>query len=59
MITQSFLYNAFFFTYEGVLDHFYGKPANIAAVYFLPFAAATCSVRCCSGASSTPSADAR
>ena len=39
MITQSFLYNAFFFTYEGVLDHFYGKPANIAAVYFLPFAA--------------------
>ncbi|PFG68408.1 MFS transporter [Enemella evansiae] len=39
MITQSFLYNAFFFTYEGVLDQFYGKPANIAAVYFLPFAA--------------------
>ncbi|OYO23961.1 MFS transporter [Enemella dayhoffiae] len=39
MITQSFLYNAFFFTYEGVLGHFYGKPEHVVAIFFLPFAA--------------------
>ncbi len=38
MITQSFLYNAIFFTYSLVLQNFYGQTASSAAVYFFPFA---------------------
>ncbi|NHA67586.1 MFS transporter [Phycicoccus sp. CMS6Z-2] len=38
MITQSFLYNAIFFTYALVLQNFYGKSASEAAIYFFPFA---------------------
>jgi len=38
MITQSFLYNAIFFTSATVLQHFYGKTSSSAALYFFPFA---------------------
>jgi MFS family permease len=38
MITQSFLYNAIFFTYALVLKNFYGLDSSSAAVYFIPFA---------------------
>lgn len=38
MVTQSFLYNAIFFTSSMVLSNFYGKTASEAAVYFIPFA---------------------
>ena len=38
MITQSFLYNAIFFTYALVLQNFYDKSASEAALYFFPFA---------------------
>ena len=38
MITQSFLYNAIFFTYALVLQNFYGLDASGAALYFFPFA---------------------
>jgi MFS family permease len=36
MITQSFLYNAIFFSYALVLEKFYG--VDNAAIYFFPFA---------------------
>ncbi len=38
MITQSFLYNAIFFTYALVLKNFYGISAENSAYYFFPFA---------------------
>lgn len=38
MITQSFLYNAIFFTYSLVLQNFYDLSASDAALYFFPFA---------------------
>ena len=38
MITQSFLYNAIFFTSALVLQNFYGKTPSSAALYFFPFA---------------------
>ena len=38
MITQSFLYNAIFFTYALVLQNFYGLDASAASLYFFPFA---------------------
>lgn len=38
MITQSFLYNAIFFTYSLVLQNFYGQSPSSAALYFFPFA---------------------
>ena len=38
MITQSFLYNAIFFTYALVLQNFYGLNASQASLYFFPFA---------------------
>lgn len=38
MITQSFLYNAIFFTSSLVLQNFYGKTPSSAALYFFPFA---------------------
>ncbi len=37
MITQSFLYNAIFFTYALVLTEFYGVPANKVPIYGLAF----------------------
>jgi MFS family permease len=37
MITQSFLYNAIFFTYGLVLVNFYGVPANRVPIYGLAF----------------------
>jgi MFS family permease len=38
MITQSFLYNAIFFTYALVLKNFYDLSSSQAALYFFPFA---------------------
>ena len=38
MITQSFLYNAIFFTYALVLKNFYDLTSSQAALYFFPFA---------------------
>ena len=38
MITQSFLYNAIFFTYALVLTNFYKVPTGSTALYFFPFA---------------------
>lgn len=38
MITQSFLYNAIFFTSAMVLTHFYGRTESQAALYFFAFA---------------------
>lgn len=38
MITQSFLYNAIFFTYALVLTHFYGLNDSNVQLYFFPFA---------------------
>ena len=38
MVTQSFLYNAIFFTSALVLQNFYGLSASTAALYFFPFA---------------------
>jgi MFS family permease len=37
MITQSFLYNAIFFTYALVLTHFYGISASTVPIYGLAF----------------------
>jgi MFS family permease len=39
MITQSFLYNAIFFTYALVLSKIYGVPTGETAYYFMVFAA--------------------
>jgi MFS family permease len=39
MISQSFLYNAIFFTYGLVLKHFYGVADHDVATYFFAFAA--------------------
>ncbi len=39
MITQSFLYNAIFFTYALVLTKIYGVPGSSTAYYFMFFAA--------------------
>src|SRR5207302_9771119 len=38
MVTQAFLYNAIFFTYALVLQHFYKIPSDRIGVYFFPFA---------------------
>src|SRR5262249_61430160 len=38
MVTQSFLYNAIFFTYALVLTTFYAVPADRIGLYILPFA---------------------
>jgi MFS family permease len=38
MITQSFLYNAIFFSYASVLVHYYGVNDNQTAIYLVPFA---------------------
>jgi MFS family permease len=39
MVTQSFLYNAVFFTYALALSKFYGVPSQQIGMYLLPFAA--------------------
>ena len=44
MITQSFLYNAIFFSYPGVLVTYYGVHQKDTAIYIIPFAVGTCSV---------------
>jgi MFS family permease len=38
MITQSFLYNAIFFTYTLVLGKFYGVPSEVTPLYLVAFA---------------------
>ncbi len=38
MVTQAFLYNAIFFTYALVLQHFYSVPSSSIGYYFFPFA---------------------
>jgi MFS family permease len=38
MVTQAFLYNAIFFTYALVLQHFYGVSKAHTSYYFFPFA---------------------
>jgi MFS family permease len=38
MVTQAFLYNAIFFTYALVLQHFYHIPSDQIGLYFFPFA---------------------
>jgi MFS family permease len=38
MVTQSFLYNAIFFTYATVLTAFYGIPSGSTSRYYIPFA---------------------
>ncbi len=38
MVTQSFLYNAIFFSYALVLTHFYKIPEDQTAYFFIPFA---------------------
>src|SRR5215207_8413831 len=38
MITQSFLYNAIFFTYTLVLTKFYGVSSSSAPIYLIAFA---------------------
>ncbi len=38
MVTQSFLYNAIFFTYALVLENFYGIAKDQTSYYFFPFA---------------------
>ncbi len=38
MATQAFLYNAIFFTYALVLQHFFGVSKSGTAYYFIPFA---------------------
>ncbi|PJJ71832.1 putative MFS family arabinose efflux permease [Diaminobutyricimonas aerilata] len=38
MVTQSFLYNAIFFTYALVLQNFYGTDPSSTAYFFFPFA---------------------
>ncbi|WP_179756458.1 MFS transporter [Kineococcus aurantiacus] len=39
MVTQAFLYNAIFFTYALVLNHFYGVGSSSIGWFFFPFAA--------------------
>ncbi len=39
MVTQSFLYNAIFFSYVLVLQNFYSVPKDQTGYYFFPFAA--------------------
>ncbi len=41
MISQSFLYNAIFFTYTLVLTNFYGVSPRAMPIYFMAFASGT------------------
>jgi MFS family permease len=47
MITQSFLYNAIFFTYALVLTTFYGVSATKVPIYGLAFSVGNLAARCC------------
>ena len=53
MITQSFLYNAIFFTYALVLVKFYGVSATMVPLYGLAFSVGNLWARCCSARCST------
>ena len=53
MITQSFLYNAIFFTYALVLTKFYHVSNNAVPLYGLAFAVGNLACRYCSGTCST------
>ena len=59
MITQSFLYNAIFFTYALVLTRFYHVTDNAVPVYGLAFAVGNLAARCCWATCSTPGAAGR
>jgi MFS family permease len=59
MITQSFLYNAIYFTYGLVLVQFYGVAADKVPLYGLAFAVGNSAGRSCSGRSSTSSVGSR
>ena len=56
MASQSFLYNAIFFTYGLVLTHFYGVAPNAVPHYFYASRSAISSARSSSAGFSTPSA---
>ena len=47
MITQSFLYNAIFFTYALVLTKFYHVSNDAVPLYGLAFAVGNLACRCC------------
>ena len=59
MITQSFLYNAIFFTYALVLINFYHVPSNKVPLYGLAFSIGNLAVRWSSARCSTPGAASR
>ena len=59
MMTQSFLYNAIFFTYTLVLTKFYGVSATFAPVYLIAFAVGNLAGPLSSAGCSTPSAASR
>ena len=59
MITQSFLYNAIYFTYGLVLVKFYGVAADKVPLYGLAFAVGNLSGRSSSLHCSTASAASR
>ena len=53
MVTQSFLYNAVFFTYALVLARFYGVAPERIGLFLVPFAIGNSSGRSSSAGSST------
>ena len=59
MITQSFLYNAIFFTYALVLTKFYHVTDNAVPLYGLAFAVGNLAGPCFSAICSTPWAAGR
>ena len=59
MITQSFLYNAIFFTYTLVLTKFYGVARRPRRSFLIAFAVGNLPARSRSGTCSTPSAAGR
>ena len=59
MVTQSFLYNAIFFTYALVLTQFYDVSATRVPLYGLAFSVGNLPVRSPSAGSSTPWAAGR
>ena len=59
MITQSFLYNAIYFTYGLVLVDFYGVSADMVPLTGSPSRSATCAGRSSSRHSSTAWAGSR
>lgn len=59
MVTQSFLYNAIFFTYGLVLTNFFGVSKGRTGLFFLPFAIGNLAGPLLLGNCSTPSAGRR